>query len=56
MVATPLAMEFHGHHYDAAAFVIQWHIIAMFAPSFFTGWLIKRLGVLNIMLTDAVQR
>ena len=53
MVATPLAMEFHGHHYDAAAFVIQWHIIAMFAPSFFTGWLIKRLGVLNVMLAGA---
>jgi MFS family permease len=50
MVATPIAMKFHGHHYDAAAFVIQSHVIAMFAPSFFTGALIKRFGVLNVML------
>jgi MFS family permease len=50
MVATPLAMHSHGHHYGDAAFVIQWHVIAMFAPSFFTGGLMKRFGVLNVML------
>ena len=33
-----------------AAFVIQWHIIAMFAPSFVTGALIKRFGIITIML------
>ena len=49
MTATPLAMTFCGHPYNAAAFVIQWHVIGMFAPSFFTGSLIKRYGVLNIM-------
>ncbi len=49
MTATPLAMSFCGHPYNAAAFVIQWHVIGMFAPSFFTGSLIKRFGVLNIM-------
>lgn len=54
MVATPLAMHSHGHHYGDAAFVIQWHVIAMFAPSFFTGGLIKRFGVLNVMLAGVV--
>lgn len=54
MVATPLAMGIHGHHYADAAFVIQWHVIAMFAPSFFTGGLIKRFGVLQVMFAGVV--
>lgn len=54
MVATPLAMGFCGHPYSAAALVIQWHIIGMFAPSFFTGALIRRLGVLNVMFIGAL--
>lgn len=49
MTATPLAMSFCGHAYGSAAFVIQWHVIGMFAPSFFTGALIKRFGVLAVM-------
>ena len=49
MTATPLAMSFCGHPYNSAALVIQWHAIGMFAPSFFTGSLIKRFGVLNVM-------
>jgi len=50
MTATPLAMGICGHPYSAAATVISWHVIGMFAPSFFTGGLIKRFGVLQIML------
>jgi MFS family permease len=50
MTATPLAMGICGHPYSAAATVISWHVIGMFAPSFFTGNLIKRYGVLNIMM------
>jgi len=50
MTATPLAMGVCGHPYSAAATVISWHVIGMFAPSFFTGSLIKRFGVLNMML------
>jgi MFS family permease len=53
MTATPLAMGVCGHPYAAAAFVIQWHVVAMFAPSFVTGGLIKRFGVLNVMLAGA---
>ena len=51
MTATPLAMGFCGHPYAAAATVISSHVIAMFAPSFVTGSLIKRFGVLRIVLT-----
>jgi MFS family permease len=50
MTATPLAMSFCGHSYDAAAGVIASHVVAMFAPSFFTGSLIKRFGVARVML------
>lgn len=50
MTATPLAMSFCGHPYDAAAFVLASHVMGMFAPSFFTGSLIKRFGVLHVML------
>ena len=49
MTATPLAMRFCGHPYGAAAGVITAHVVAMFAPSFFTGSLIKRFGVLPVM-------
>jgi len=49
MTATPLAMGLSGHPYSSAAFVIQWHVIGMYAPSFFTGSLIRRFGVLRIM-------
>ena len=51
MTATPLAMGFCGHPYSAAATVISWHVIAMFAPSFITGSLIARFGLPAIMLT-----
>ncbi|HSD41937.1 MAG TPA: MFS transporter [Burkholderiales bacterium] len=54
MTATPLAMGVCGHPYSAAATVISWHVIGMFAPSFFTGNLIKRFGVLNVMLAGVV--
>lgn len=50
MTATPLAMKEHGHAFGQTAFVIQWHVLGMFAPSFFTGSLIKRFGVTTIML------
>jgi MFS family permease len=49
MTATPLAMGFCGLGYDASATVISSHVVAMFAPSFFTGHLIKRFGVLQVM-------
>lgn len=53
MTATPLAMVACGHGFDSAALVIQWHVLAMFGPSFVTGHIIKRLGVLNVMTAGA---
>jgi len=54
MTATPLAMFACEHPFSAAAFVIQWHVLGMFAPSFFTGSLIQRYGLLRIMLLGVV--
>jgi MFS family permease len=49
MTATPLAMQMCGQSLGASASVIQWHVLGMFVPSFFTGTLIRRYGVLPIM-------
>lgn len=54
MTATPLAMKSCAHPFSDAAFVIQWHVIAMFAPSFVTGSLIKRFGVRTILFTGVL--
>ena len=45
MTAAPVAMSFCGFDHVASTWVIQWHVLAMFVPSFFTGVLIKRFGV-----------
>jgi len=50
MTTTPLAMVACEHPFSDAAFVIQWHIVGMFAPSFITGNLIKRFGLSTILL------
>lgn len=45
MVAAPLAMvHLCGHSPNEAAGAIQWHVVSMFGPSFFTGAIIRRLG------------
>ena len=49
MAGTPLAMQQHNFAFSDAALVLQWHVIGMFAPGFFTGHLIKRFGTLTIM-------
>ena len=49
MAATPLAMQVCGFGFDDAAWVLQWHVVGMFAPGFFTGHLIQRFGVLPVM-------
>jgi MFS family permease len=53
MTSTPIAMLACGHEFSAAAFVISSHIIGMFGPSLFTGSLIRRFGVLPVMLAGA---
>ena len=49
MAATPIAMQQCALPFSDAAFVLQWHVIGMFAPGFFTGNLIKRFGALPVM-------
>lgn len=54
MVATPLAMAGCGFTFGQSADVIRWHVLGMFVPSFFTGDLIRRFGVLRIIATGAL--
>ena len=49
MAATPIAMQQCKLPFSATALVLEWHVLGMFVPSFFTGKLIKRFGVLPIM-------
>ncbi len=49
MAATPLAMQVCGYAFSDAALVLEWHVIGMFAPGFFTGALIQRWGALPVM-------
>jgi MFS family permease len=50
MTATPLAMSFCSLSYAQAAVVIEWHVVGMYAPGFVTGNLIKRFGILRVIL------
>lgn len=54
MTATPIAMAHHHHGLSQTATVIQLHVLGMFLPSFFTGSLIPRFGVLRIMLAGVL--
>jgi MFS family permease len=49
MAATPIAMQVCSLPFSDAALVLEWHVIGMFAPGFFTGHLIRRFGALPIM-------
>lgn len=51
MTATPIAMAQCSHPFKSAALVLEWHVLGMFVPSFFTGSLIKRFGVMPILVT-----
>jgi MFS family permease len=50
MTAAPLAMKLCGHSVEDGAWGLQWHVIGMFAPSFFTGNLIARYGATKVIL------
>ncbi len=49
MAASPIAMQICGHPFSDAALVLEWHVIGMFAPGFFTGHLISRFGAVAIL-------
>ena len=50
MTAAPLAMQLCGHSQESANLGLQWHVIAMYAPSFFTGRLITRFGATRVVM------
>jgi len=54
MSSTPLAMNAHSYGMAETGTVIQWHVVAMFAPSFITGHLIKHLGIIPVLLAGAL--
>ena len=49
MAATPIAMAQCRHPFESTALVLEWHVLGMFVPSFVTGSLIRRFGVVRIM-------
>ena len=54
MSVTPLAMDMCGLSFQQATSAIQWHILGMYVPAFFTGHLIKRYGVYPMMTVGAL--
>ena len=57
MLSTPIFMSFHPTHpfgLPDINNVIMWHVVGMFAPSFITGWLIKKIGDLNVITLGAI--
>ena len=54
MAATPLAMQQCSLPFSDVALVLEWHVIGMFAPGFFTGHLIKRFGTLPVMIVGVL--
>ena len=58
MTSAPLAMKHEHLSVESSNLALQWHVIAMYAPSFFTGTLISRFGakrivMLGLLLTGA---
>ena len=54
MTATPLAMESAEHHFHHVSMTIQWHVVAMFLPSFFTGHLAARFGARQVIVAGSL--
>jgi MFS family permease len=54
MAATPIVMAQCAHPFSATALVLEWHVLGMYVPSFFTGAVIKRVGALPVMLAGLV--
>ena len=54
MTATPLAMDQQQFPFASVAMVIQWHVLGMFVPSFFTGWLIRKFSTRSVILAGCL--
>jgi len=54
MAATPIAMAVCSHPFANTALVLEWHVLGMFVPSFFTGNLIRRFGAVRVMAAGVI--
>ena len=54
MAATPIAMQLCQHPFESIAVVLEWHVVGMYLPGFFTGHLIQRFGALPVMVVGAL--
>lgn len=54
LTAAPLSMHMHGISQQASNLGIQWHVIAMYGPGFFTGKLIDRFGAMRVAAAGLV--
>ncbi|MGL1893230.1 MAG: MFS transporter [Spirochaetaceae bacterium] len=54
MSATPLHMSASKYAFSDTAWVIQWHVLGMFAPSFFLGWIIKKIGLNRLLILGVI--
>ena len=54
MTVTPIAMGVCGFTFSDSSYVIQAHILGMYAPAFVTGHLINRFGVNNVLIAGSV--
>lgn len=54
MSATPIAMAQCAHPFKSTALVLEWHVLGMFVPSFFTGSLIRRFGAVPVMMVGVL--
>ena len=55
MAATPIAMGQCGLPFSDSTWVLRWHVLGMFVPSFFTGSVIKRVGVMPVLWAGVVS-
>ncbi|MCZ8341461.1 MAG: MFS transporter [Leptospira sp.] len=54
MSAVPVAMKHHGHEMHASTLVLQWHVLGMYIPSFFSGILVKKIGAPQLILAGVI--
>lgn len=50
MTAVPVAMKTHGHEMHASTLVLQWHVLGMYIPSFFSGYLVRKMTAPYLIL------
>lgn len=50
MSAVPVAMKSHGHEMHASTLVLQWHVLGMYIPSFFSGQLVRKMTAPYLIL------